>query len=246
MTTPAFSARTARMPASQAKEFAMINLRFGRQPQDLRSRPARRRLRWLEGIECLESRVGLASSGSFSLAGSALSVISTTAQIGHFTPHGFGDLKQIGRHPATSIGAPGAGHFVGHGYGDLKQIGRVPIRGSSDAGAGHFAPNGFGDLGQIGRLPVTGVSTPGAGHFAADGYGDLKLIGRVPIRGSSAPGAGHFAPNGFGDLAQIGRVPVVGSAVPQTGHIMPNGFGDLARGTGHIHFVANAQNNPLY
>jgi hypothetical protein len=116
---PGTTARPAR-PAPDAgpeEESAMIDPRFGRRPRDPRSRPARRSPRWLGGIECLESRIALASS---SLAGGALSVIGTTAdQTGHYAPDGFGDLARIGHLPVIGISAPGAGHLVTRGYGDL-------------------------------------------------------------------------------------------------------------------------------
>jgi hypothetical protein len=98
----------------------MTDPRFGRRPRDPRSRPARRSLRWLGGVECLESRIALAVSASYSLAGGALSVIGTTAaQTGRFATDGFGDLARNGHLPVIGIGAPGAGHLAPHGFGDL-------------------------------------------------------------------------------------------------------------------------------
>jgi hypothetical protein len=111
------------MPAGPEEESAMIDPRFGRRPRDPRSRPARRGPWWLEGIECLESRIALAFSASYSLAGGAVSVIGTTAaQAGHLTTDGFGDLAPIGRLPVIGTTVAQTGHLMTDGFGDLAPI----------------------------------------------------------------------------------------------------------------------------
>jgi hypothetical protein len=98
----------------------MIDPRLVRRSRDPRSRPARRSRQWLGDIECLESRIALAFSASYSLVGVALSGIGTTAaQMGHFVTDGFGDLARIGRVPVIGISAPGARHLATDGFGDL-------------------------------------------------------------------------------------------------------------------------------
>jgi hypothetical protein len=117
------SARIAPMPAGPEEQFAMIDSRFSRRPRDPRSRPARRILRWLGGIECLESRIALAFSASHSLAGGALSIIGTTAaQTGRFPTDGFGDLVRIARLPAIGTTVGQTGHLMTDGFGDLVRI----------------------------------------------------------------------------------------------------------------------------
>jgi hypothetical protein len=119
---PGTTARRARPcpDAGPEEESAMIDPRFGRRPRDPRSRPARRSPRWIGGFECLESRIALAVSASYSLASSAHLVIGTTvAQTGHFATNGFGDLARLGRLPVIGINAPRAGHVATDGFGDL-------------------------------------------------------------------------------------------------------------------------------
>jgi hypothetical protein len=111
------------MPAGPQEESAMIDPRFGRRARDPRSRPARRSPRWLGDIESLESRIGLAVSTSYGLAGSALSAIGTTAaQKGHVATDGFGDLARIGRLPVIGITVAQTGHLMTDGFGDLAPI----------------------------------------------------------------------------------------------------------------------------
>jgi hypothetical protein len=111
------------MPAGPEEESAMIDPPFGRRPRDSRSRPARRSPRWLGGIECLESRIALAFSASYSLAGGALSAIGTTAaQTGRFATDGFGDLVRIARHPVIGTTVGQTGHLMTDGFGDLVRI----------------------------------------------------------------------------------------------------------------------------
>src|SRR5262249_11041207 len=123
---PGATARPARLAPNAGQpdgEPALIGPRLGRRSRDPRSRPARRSPRWLGGIECLESRIALASPASYSLVGGALSGIGTTAaQTGHFATDGFGDLARIGRLPVVGIGAPGAGHPMTDGFGDLVRL----------------------------------------------------------------------------------------------------------------------------
>ena len=98
----------------------MIDARFGRRPQNTQSRPARRSLQWLRSIECLESRIALAFSASYSMVGVALSGIGTTAaQTRHFATDGFGDLARIGRHPVIHTSVAQTGHAAPYGFGDL-------------------------------------------------------------------------------------------------------------------------------
>jgi hypothetical protein len=108
------------MPACPEEQSAMINPRFVRRPRDPRSQPARRSLRWHGAIECLESRIALSFSASYSLVGSAVSAISTNAaQTAHAAPYSFGDLAPTGRLPVIGTTVAQPGHAAPEGFGDL-------------------------------------------------------------------------------------------------------------------------------